>query len=160
MNSLLKRILPATVTNQYNGHPIAYYTLIGITLLTLGRSLIHIFAADGGASSIATIPIDTYSSEAAQAVIGMFAFWGLSQLIVGILYAVVLARYRSLISAMYVLLIVEYMVRATYIPFAKSIETVGTAPGAVANIPLMVVAMVMLVLSLQTRNKLSTKENV
>ncbi len=43
---------------------------------------------------------------------------------------------------------VEYFVRATYIPAIKPIPTTGTAPGAVGNLPLIILSLIMLVLSL------------
>jgi hypothetical protein len=46
-----------------------------MTVLTVGRSLAHIFLPDGGAQSIATIPLETISSEASAVLIGMFAQW-------------------------------------------------------------------------------------
>ncbi|MHA1917683.1 MAG: hypothetical protein ACTSUV_05155 [Candidatus Ranarchaeia archaeon] len=46
--SLLEKFLHNTVTNEYKDHRIAYYGFIFITLLTIVRSLIHIFVPDGG----------------------------------------------------------------------------------------------------------------
>ncbi len=42
------------------------------------------FAPDGGAQSIATIPLDSYTANGADTVILIFSYWGLSQLIIGI----------------------------------------------------------------------------
>ena len=100
-------------------------------------------APDGGAQSIATIPLDSYPQGAAATVIAIFALWGLSQLLIGLLYLMAAIRYRSLIPLFYLLMIVEYAVRMAIGTF-KPIETAGTAPGAVGNLPLMVLAAVML----------------
>ncbi len=87
---MLERLLPAKVTNHYQGHALAKWTLTALTLMTIARSLIHMFAADGGAQSIASIPIDTYSPQSANALVTIFAAWGLSQLFIGIVYTIVL----------------------------------------------------------------------
>jgi hypothetical protein len=107
-----------------------------------------LLAADGGAQSIATIPLDTYSAEASGTVIGIFALWGLSQLVIGIIYLAACLRYKALIPLLYALGSIEYGVRAFYIGHYKPIETMGDAPGAIINIPLMIILIAMLLLSL------------
>ena len=87
---MLERLLPEQVTNHYGGHVLAKWVLAALTLMTIGRSLAHMFAEDGGAQSIASIPLDTYSAGAGNVVITIFALWGMSQLIIGVLYALVL----------------------------------------------------------------------
>jgi hypothetical protein len=76
----------------------------------------------------------------------------LSQLVIGLIYLVAALRYRSIIPFLYLLSLVEYLVRAFYIPAYKQFETVGTAPGAAGNLPLAIFSLVMLVLSLWSRN--------
>jgi len=68
-------LLPRQVNNDYRGHPFALWFFIALTAITIVRSLIHILRADGGAQSIATIPLDTYPPAAAGAVITIFAIW-------------------------------------------------------------------------------------
>lgn len=147
---LLSRLIPRTVTNDYRGSAIARWVFILITLVTLARSLIHMFAPDGGAQSIATIPLDTFSANAANAVVLAFSLWGLSQLIVGLLYVVVLWRYQSLIPLMYALIVFEYAMRIV-LGALNPVETVGTAPGAIGNYVLIPLALIMLALSLRKR---------
>ena len=140
-------LLPAQIDNHYRGLKISQYAFFLITAVTLVRSLIHVFAPDGGAQSIATIPLDSYSAEAASTVILMFSLWGLSQLLMGIVYLTVYCKYKSLIPMMYVLLIVEYAGRLL-LGQLKPIVTVGTAPGSVGNWIMVPVCVVLLVLSL------------
>ena len=146
------KILPAVIDNHYRGLKISQYAFFVIMAVTLVRSLIHVFAPDGGAQSIATIPLDSYSAEAASTVILMFSLWGLSQLLMGIVYFGVSLKYRSLIPAMYVLLIFEYAMRFI-IGQAKPIVTTATAPGSIGNWIMVPVCIVLLVLSLIKPNK-------
>ena len=120
------KLLPSPVDNCFRGIKISQYAFLLITFATIVRSLIHVFAPDGGAQSIATIPLASYSAEAAAAVILMFSLWGLSQLLMGIVYLGVYLKYKSLIPAMYVLMIVEYAMRIV-IGQMKPIVTTGTA---------------------------------
>ena len=141
------KLLPAAIDNQFHGLRVAQYAFLIITIATLVRSLIHVFAPDGGAQSIATIPLANYPADAAATVILMFSLWGLSQLLMGVVYLVVYFKYKALIPAMYVLMIVEYAMRIV-IGQMKPIVTSGTAPGSIGNWIMVPVCIVLLVLSL------------
>lgn len=148
MKALLEKIFPKTINNDFTGQKIALFGFYILTAVTIWRSQHHLFSADGGAQSIATIPLDQLTEKGAAAVIGVFALWGLSQLIIGLIYLIVCLRYRSLVPLMYVLMFFEYLFRATYIPAFKPIPTIGIAPGAAGNLPFILLSLGMLVLSL------------
>lgn len=148
MRKIMDYILPTPITNHYQGHSLAKWVFVLITIATIIRSIIHIVALDGGAQSIATIPLQLYSSAASDTIIMLFALWGLSQLLVGLVFMIVLLRYQSLIPAMYGILIIEYTMRIM-IGVMKPIETVGTAPGGVANYVIVPVALLMFIMSLR-----------
>lgn len=151
---MLNKILPDTIDNTLRGRKIALWLFYLITIVTIVRSCIHIFKYDGGAQSIATIPLDSYTEGGAAAVIFIFAYWGLGQLIMGILYVIVALKYKSMIPLMYVFLFIEYAGRWG-ISFFKSIETTGQAPGGVANYVFIPLSIILLVLS--TNKKISSK---
>ena len=148
------KILPDIVDNVYKGKSLAKYVFLILTIVTIARSLIHVFASDGGAQSIATIPLDTYSSAGAASVIMIFSLWGLSQALMGIVYGVVYIKYKSLISSMYVLLIIEYVFRMV-IGVMKPITTISTTSGAIGNYILVPLCILMLILSLIKGEKYS-----
>ena len=145
---MLEKLFPQPANNNFRGHPIAKWVFIAMTVLTIGRSLAHIFIADGGAQSIATIPLDHFSQSASTVIIGMFAQWGLTQLLFGMMYVLVIWRYQSLIGLMWLFIFTEWMGRLL-LGFYKPFETVGTAPGAIGNMIVPVLAFVMLVLCLR-----------
>lgn len=146
---------PHTIS-EYRGRLVSLYFFVLLTAVTLVRSLIHIIAPDGGAQSVATIPLDAFTDNGVAVVVHLFALWGLSQLVVGVLYLVALLRFRGLIPLLYGLAIVEYGVRLL-LTFLKPIETTGTAPGAVGNYVLLPLLAVMLWLSLSRRRNLSAR---
>lgn len=150
-SAMLRKIFPHQVDNTYSGHKLGLYFFFVITLVTIGRSCVHIFAADGGAQSIATIPLDTYSQGGAEAVIFIFAQWGIAQLMVGFIYLLVAWRYRRLIPLMYVFLFFEWSSRIA-LGFFKSIETAGVAPAAIAQLVLVLLIPVMFFLSTRQAN--------
>jgi hypothetical protein len=146
---MANRLFPQPVTNDYQGHPLAKWFFLLLLIITIVRSLIHMFAPDGGAQSIATIDLDSFSPQAADTVITMFALWGLSQLIIGLVYAVVFWRYQALIPLMYLTLLIEYSMRLLAPLYTPGITTTGTAPGAIGDYILVPVTLIMLMLSLR-----------
>lgn len=147
---MLTRLFPTTLNNDYQGSLIAKYAFVVLTLLTVIRSLIHMFLSDGGAQSIASIPLDTFSPAAAQVIILIFALWGLSQLLMGMVYIIVLWRYRRWIPFMYLLIFIEYSMRFL-LCHMKPIVTTHLAPGAVVDHVMWPVAAVLFFLSLSKR---------
>ena len=118
---------------------ITVFTLVGVV-----RSLLHIFLPDGGAQLIATIPLDSFSEEAKAVVIGMFALWGLSQLLSSLVYVYILIKRKEWLPFAWLLLLIEYASRWLIGQF-KPFETVQTAPGAIGNYVFMLLSVVMLV---------------
>lgn len=144
------KILPKEINNNYEGRKIALYLFYLFTIMTVFRSLIHMFAPDGGAQTIATIPLDTFTNEGASTVILIFSLWGLSQLIMGIFYIIVSWRYKSLIPLMYLFIFIEYLMRLI-LGIVKPIETNGTAPGAVINFIFPPLVIILFLLSLKSK---------
>ena len=148
---MLKLIFPAKFDNQLRGHRLALWIFYACTIVTVGRSLAHIFLADGGAQSIATIPLDTFTTGGAATVIAVFALWGLSQLLLAFIFALVACRYRSMIPLMYVLILIEYAGRIV-IGLNKPLATLETPPGAIGNILFIVLAICGLALSMRPQS--------
>ena len=144
-------ILPTIVDNDYRGHKVALWFFYLITAVTVVRSCIHMFKSDGGAQSIGTIPLDTYSENGVGVIIGMFAYWGLSQLMFGIMQVIVALKYKSLIPFMYLMLILEWGGRLA-LGMYKPIETAGQAPGGIGNMVLPFVCLVMFFLSINKQS--------
>jgi hypothetical protein len=150
----MDKIFPKVVDNNFKGYKIASITFLIITLISIIRSLIHIFSADGGASSIAGMNL-TYG---AKEIIFVFALWGSAQLVQAVIQLVIYLKYKSLIPFMYLILILEYALRILIGPM-KGIEFSHVPPGAIANYGVIVVALIMLVLSFNNSKDKLNKEN-
>ena len=148
-------ILPTVITNVFPGRRLALWLFVPLMVVTLWRSQHHLLAADGGAQSIAHIPLNVYPEPAAATIVGLFALWGLSQLVLAFLQLLVLLRYKSMIPLMYLLTLIEYGVRALYIPAFRPIPTTATAPGAVINGPIAAASLVLLLVSICPRREVS-----
>ena len=145
------RLLPSSFNNEFDGHSAALWLFGLITTVTLGRSLAHVFLPDGGAQSIATVPLSQYSSGAESSVISIFAIWGLSQLLLAIVMLIAALRYRSMIPLLYLFLICEYVGRI-FIGIFKPLETLQSPPGATGSFIILGASLVGLLLSLRTGN--------
>ncbi|MFC2065043.1 hypothetical protein ACFLXB_08110 [Chloroflexota bacterium] len=144
---MLERIFPKPLSNDYRGKSVAKWVFVALVIMTIARSFAHILLPDGGAQSIATIPLDNFTPSGAKVVIGMFAQWGLTQLMFSLLYVIVLWRYQSLIPLMWIFVFFEWIGRLL-LGFVKPFETTGTAPGAIGNLLIPLLALVMLAFSL------------
>ena len=149
---MIKYLFPNSIDNDYKGNKAPMYLFYLVTAFTVIRSIIHLVSPDGGAQSIATIPLHLYSKEASDTIIHMFAEWGLSQLLFGLFYIVVLIKYKNLIPLMYLFLVLEYSTRlllSLYKPFALE----GQAPGGIGNYVLVPLFIVMFILSLRNNQQ-------
>jgi hypothetical protein len=123
---------------------ISFWLIFISTLVGITRSVLHIFLPDGGAQLIATIPLDSYSQEAQAVIVGMFAFWGLSQLLSSLVYIYILMKRKEWLPFAWFWLLVEYASRWMIGQF-KPFETVQTAPGAIGNYVFVVLSLGMLI---------------
>ena len=121
---MFTRILPRQVDNSYPGHRVSILLFVLLTARAVSGSLTHMFTADGGAGSIASMPLETYPTGAAENIITVFAIAGLYQLLTALFNVVVLVRYRSLIPLMYLFFVLEYVLR-----IAKPLYTPGGERG-------------------------------
>ena len=145
MKPMLERFLPKQIDNQYKGHRLAMFVFFGLTFISLGRSLIHIFYFDGGANSIAGLDLSLGEAN----IIFAFSLWGSSQLILAFVQLLVCVRYRTLIPFMYGLLFVETLLRML-VGVLKEPIIDGIPPGGFANYVMIPLTLVMLALSLRS----------
>lgn len=147
---MLDQILPRPIDNTYRGHPLAVWLLVPVVLMKTGIALSTIFNGRAAAQSADGIPLDSFGAGGAQAVVALFAIWGLAQLVFSVLGVLALTRYRAMIPSLFVLLLVEHLVRK-WILLVKPIARTGTPPGPYINLALVALMIVGLGLSLWRR---------
>jgi len=132
-------LLPAQ-PGAFAGPAVAWwFAALYLTVITV-RSLIHLFAADGGANSIATI--DT-SVAGGSNIIALFGQWGAIQLLLAALLWVLLVRYPGFVPLVLLVFLLEPFTRSLA-GHLKPLVTMGTAPGAALNwvvVPIVLVAL-------------------
>ena len=115
------------------GHKASLWLFMGLTVLTILRSVVHITGIDSswdsGAQTIAGIQLDSWSpSEARTSFIALFAQWGWSQLLMALVYALACLRYRAMVPLLYVAFILDFGGRHLISRAGKRVA-VNDAPG-------------------------------
>lgn len=123
---MLDRLLPHRRDGGYRGHRAALWILGLLAFMKLAMGANSIFNGYRVASSADGIPLATFPPEAAQAVVALFAGWGLGQVLLGLLAVVALARDRGLVPLVFALLLVENVGRKAIfyvLPYASAPTT-------------------------------------
>jgi len=137
------RLFP-TIDKDYAGAKIPFYFLILVAIVSTVRSLIHVFASDGGASSIAGIDI---SVQGGANIVAIFAQWGALQLLLALFYWMVIFRYRFLVPAMLAVVVIEQLFRMVA-GQVKPLEIANPPPGAIGSEILLPIAVIAFLWSL------------
>jgi hypothetical protein len=138
------RLFPK-IDQDYTGPAIPFYFLVLIAAASTVRSLIHMFAPDGGAQSIAGIEINV---DGGRNLVAMFAQWGGCQLLMALLYWVVIARYRWLTPLMLAVVMLEQFIRLGC-GTLKPLEVATAPPGGIVTRFLLPICVVMFLWSLR-----------
>lgn len=146
MNDVLAILLPAQADNTIRGSKLPWYLFAAIAMLGTVRSCIHLLAPDGGAGSIAGMDL----SAGREGIIFAFALWGSAQLVYAAIQLVVVFRYRSLVPFLYVMLILETLLRM-FVGHTRPVAFARTPPGAIGNYVILPLAILMLALCLRKR---------
>jgi len=144
---MFKQLFPQCIDNAYRGHKLALWIFGLAVLVRLLQSLVSIFNGYSTLRVADGIPLDTFTTGGARTVVSLFAVLGLSSAMIGLLCVCVLVAYRSMISFMFALLLLEYLGRRLILYFLPLART-GTPPGQIVNFILLALMIVGLVLSL------------
>jgi hypothetical protein len=144
MKKLFEVLLPAEANNNIHGSKIPIYFLVLIAFIGTIRSFIHMFFPDGGAGSIAGMNIPEIS---ANEILFVWALWGSAQLIYALIQWIVILRYRSLVPLMWVVQLLETLLRM-FVGHIKPVIFTHTPPGAYGNYIYLFLALLMLALSI------------
>lgn len=143
------RLFPQ-IEKEYTGAKPPFYFLVLIAIFSTIRSLIHIFAPDGGANSIAGIDI---AVQGGANIVAIFAQWGALQLLLALFYWLAIFRYRFLVPAMLAVVVVEQLLRMGA-GLVKPLEIATPPPGAIGSEILLPLAIVAFLWSLYDSGKL------
>jgi len=147
---MLRRLLPSVVDKRFDGHAAAVWLFVPLALMKLALGAVHILRADGGAQSVSHMPLDAYPDGAAQNIIGVMARMGLEQCLLGVVFLVVLLRYRALIPLVYALMVLHYLGAKLLAAFKPLVLAAPSGAGSM-HLVIAVLAVFGFVLSLAPR---------
>ena len=152
----LSALLPSEANNDYRGGRLPLYAF-GLLLVPLTfRSFVHLLKDDSGVNSIASIVTFAGTPDPNHVIYMYSSLWGSQQLIVLLVYAVVLLRYRNLVPLLWALFGVEVLLRFGVVGVLHPLTPeyyAHTPPGKAGNLPLLVLSGGMLFLSLRNTMK-------
>ena len=150
----MKEILfPKIADNNFKGHKLIMWVLYLYVFKSLIAGAIHMFASDGGAQSIGSVLLDSFTQGGSDTVVTVFGLWGMEQFVIGLIVLVILWRYKSLILFAWAIYAVEYSGRALTHLYTPGLFTEHTPPGAVLDTILVPLAIVMFLLALYSSKK-------
>ena len=155
---MLNRIFPKQIDNAFRGHWLAIliFTLLVILRAAMGFNsitLTHMVAtgADG-------IPLDSYGPACAAVVVLFFKNIGLFYLLLSLLGAVVLIRYRAMIPFMYLLLLIVQIGGTVLLLVHPVVRSGGMPIGVPINRAALAITLIGFVLSLVGKGRLRGQE--
>ena len=154
---MLSRLLPKHADNTYRGYRAALWLLAVVLVMKAGISLGSIFNGREAAGSADGIPLDTFGPAGAQAVVTLFALLGISNLMLCLMGALVLVRYRALVPLIFALFLLEHLCRKLAL-LILPIERTAAAPGSYLNLVILGVLILGLGLSLWRRSGSQSEE--
>ena len=147
---MLDKLFPQPIDNKYSGSKIALWLLGLIVFIHTLQSVMVLVNGYSIAQSADGIPLETYPAAAAQTILAIFMTASLRRMIISLICAVVLFRYRSAVPLMFVVLGVSYLGGQVIFQFVPLVR-VGTPPGVIMNLVLFGLTVVGLALSLWRR---------
>lgn len=141
------RLLPPSTNDAYTGSRFSIAVLLVFAAITVVPGLIHEFAADGGAGTIAGIDL----SQGGRVIIAVFAWAGATQIVFGLAALACAWRYQNLVPLMLALALLERTLHALNAWVLKSAGITHHPPehyGVLVGLPILAIA---LVLSLRDR---------
>lgn len=148
---MFDKLLPRPIDNTYRGYRVALWLfglVVGVRML---QSLSVIFNGYSTAINADGLPLDTYPATAAQTAVALFAQASLWRLTVCAVCVLVLARYRSAVPLMFLVLALNFLAAQLLFWFVPLVR-VGTPPGPYVNLALFALTIIGLVLSLRSRS--------
>ncbi|HAM52878.1 MAG TPA: hypothetical protein DCP92_20090 [Nitrospiraceae bacterium] len=144
------RILPQQIDNTYKGQKLALWLFGFVLLIKIVQSTVILINGGSVVKGADGIPLDTFSPDAAHTVVALFALTSLYRLIICLLGVIALVRYRGIITLMFAVLVIEYIVRQLILYFYP-LGSIGAPPGPIVNFVLFLISVIGFALSLLNR---------
>ena len=140
-------LLPSDLS-RYRGYRVVRIATAIYLLVMVVRSSIHLFASDGGASSIAGIDISVAGGDN---IVAIFHQWGATQLILAVFLFLLFIRYPGMTPLILLTLAADPVMRVVA-GRLSSLTTDGPPPGEVLNGAAFIFLVVLFIFSLMEKS--------
>jgi hypothetical protein len=146
---LFRRIFPGQIDNNFRGRRLAIWLFGFYVLANLGEGAASAFNSYSTAMTADGIPLDSYSATVAQTIVSMFALLGVRALVISLLCAIAVVRYRAMIPLLYLVLLVQNISGRLVLSVHPIARSAGVQPiGFYVNLVLLAILILGFALSL------------
>ncbi|MEC7582965.1 MAG: hypothetical protein VYE77_01495 [Planctomycetota bacterium] len=155
MNSVLETILPRQANNDYRGGQVPLWGFCLLFATEIFSATVHLLTPDSGKEMIAGMIRFEGTPDPNVVVYAFGALSGANEMLLVIIFAVILWRYRNLIPFLLFILFTEQVLRL----LVSTLHPIGpeyfehTPPARLAMMPLMVFSALMLLLAVRNSSK-------
>ena len=143
---MIKRFFPIRLDNEYTGNRLGLWLFGLVVVMKSVQSLTIIFGGQSVAKDADGIPIDTFSTVAADTIQAVLAQGSLWRFFFCIVCVIALVKYRSMIPLLFALFVSNYIF-GEILFYLVPLTRVGSPPGPTVNGVLFAVMVVGLALS-------------
>jgi len=144
---MIEKLFPEQFDNTFRGQKAGLWIFGLLLLMKITMGVNSTFNAATVATRADGIPLASYPAAAAGTIIAEFALLGVANLALCLVGVMALVRYRSMVPALFALLLVEFLARRVLLQLLP-IARAGSPPGGYVNLVLFALMCAGLVLSL------------
>jgi hypothetical protein len=148
---MLDRIFPRQFDNVYRGHRLAIWLFVPVVLVKAAQGANSVINPHLVMTTADGIPVDSFNAAGAEAAVALFALLGLYLLILPLVSAVAVIRYRTMIPFMYLMLLIvqvgSFVLRFAH-PIVRSTAYNAMPIGLYINLGFLALMLVGFVLSI------------
>ncbi len=104
---MFSRIFPKQFDNNFQGHRLGIWLFVPLVFMKFMMGFNSIFFTRFVATSADGLNLSSYGSQGAQAMLSLYVLLGLSLVVLALIGATALVRYRSMIPFLYLVLLVQ-----------------------------------------------------
>jgi hypothetical protein len=111
MASMLGRLFPRQLDNDYRGYALAIWLLVPLALVKTFQGANVVGRSHRILETVDRVPLSSFPAAATSHLVFLFSVWGLCILILGLIGLIAAVRYRAMIPLAFLFLLIEQLGR-------------------------------------------------
>jgi len=154
---MLANLFPKQFDNAYRGLWLALWIFVPVVAIRAVQGANSIIMTREVMINADGIPLDSLGVAGAQLALSMFALLGLNLLVVPLLSAIALIRYRAMIPLLFLVLLFLQLGSRVLVALHPIVRPAGTPIGFYINLVVLMLTLIGFAMSLQTRDGLPAR---